>query len=633
MQHLMKPLFKRYYSLLTPLNLFDNTNPFSKILQLCKSGELSGALQLLKSIDPGEISAKPVLYASLLQTCTKVLAFNHGLQIHAHVIKSGLEFDRFVGNSLLTLYFKLGTDFPETRKVFDGLFVKDVISWTSMISGYVRVGKPMNSLELFWKMLAYGVEPNAFTLSAVIKACSELGDLKLGRIFHGVVLGRGFDSNYVIASALIDMHGRNCALDDARQLFDELLEPDAICWTSIISALTRNDFFDEALRFFYSMQRDHGMCPDGFTFGTVLTACGNLGRLKQGKEVHAKVITTGFCGNVVVESSLVDMYGKCGSVGESQRIFDRMPIKNSVSWSALLGGYCQNGDFKSVIQIFRKMEKVDLYCFGTILRTCAGLAAVRQGKEVHCQYIRKGGWRDVIVESALVDLYAKCGCIEYAQTIFDQMPVRNLITWNSMIGGFAQNGRGEEALRIFNQMVKEGIKPDYISFIGILFACSHRGLVDEGREYFISMTKDYGIKVGIEHYSCMVDLLGRAGLLEEAEILIETSDFRDDSSLWAALLGACTTCTNYEIAERIAKRVMELEPDYHLSYVLLANVYKAVGRWNDALRIRRLMKDRGVNKMPGKSWIETKNNLGSSFDFENSLVPGESNFLDVEGMG
>lgn len=629
----MKPLFKRHYRFVSPLNLSNNTNPLAEILQLCKSGELSGALQVLKSIDPGEISLKPVVYSSLLQTCTKVSAFNCGLQIHGHVIKSGLEFDRFVGNSLLTLYFKLGTDFFQTRKVFDGLFFKDVISWTSMISGYVKVGKPMSSLELFWEMLACGVEPNAFTLSSVIKSCSELGDLKLGRGFHGVVLGRGFDSNTVISCALIDMYGRSCALDDARQLFDELLEPDAICWTSIISALTRNDAFHDALIFFYSMQRDHRMSPDGFTFGTVLTACGNLGRLKQGKEVHAKVITTGFCGNVVVESSLVDMYGKCGSLDESQRIFDRMPKKNSVTWSALVGGYCQNGDFKSVIQIFRKMEKVDLYCFGTILRTCAGLAAVRLGKEVHCQYIRRGGWRDVIIESALVVLYAKCGCIDCAQTIFDQMPVRNLITWNSMIGGCAQNGRGEEALKKFNKMVKEGIKPDYISFIGILFACSHRGLVDEGREYFISMTRDYGIKAGIEHYSCMVDLFGRAGLLEEAENLIDTGEFRDDSSLWAALLGACTTCTNYETAERIAKRVMELEPDYHLSYVLLANVYMAVGRWNDALTIRKLMKDRGVNKMPGKSWIETNNNMGSCSDFENSLVPEESKLLDMEGMG
>ncbi|KAF2283195.1 hypothetical protein GH714_043525 [Hevea brasiliensis] len=410
-------------------------------------------------------------------------------------------------------------------------------------------------------MLGFGVQPNAFTLSAVIKACSDLGDLRLGKCFHGVVMIRGFDSNHVIASALIDMYGRNYGLDDARRLFDELLEPDAICWTSVISAFTRNDMYDKALGFFFFMQRKLGLAPDGFTFGTVLTACGNLGRLKQGKEVHAKVITSGFSGNVVVESSLVDM----------------------------------------------EVEEVDLYSFGTVLRACAGLAAIKQGKEVHCQYVRRGGWRDVIVESALVDLYAKCGCVDFARRIFTNMPVRNLITWNSMIGGFAQNGRGGEALQIFDEMIKEGIKPDYITFIGLLFACSHAGLVDQGKKYFMSMTKQYGIKPGIEHYNCMVDLLGRAGLLEEAENLIENADCSDDSSLWAVLLGACATCTDSASAERIAKKTMELEPDYHLSYVYLANIYRAVGRWDDAVKIRRLMKNRGVKKMPGRSWIESNN--------------------------
>lgn len=508
--------------------------------------------------------------------------------------------------------------------MFDGLFVKDVISWTSMISGYVRSGKPRNSLELFWEMLAFGIEPNGFTLSAVIKACSELGDLRLGWCFHGVVMRHGFDSNHVISSALIDMYGRNYESGDARQLFDELPEPDAICWTSVISAFTRNDLFEEALGFFYVMQRDHGLIPDEFTLGTVLTACGNLGRLKQGKEVHAKVVTSGLCGNVVVESSLLDMYGKCGSVDESRRVFDRMPRRNSVSWSALLGVYCQNGDFESVIELFREMEEADLYCFGTVLRACAGLTAVRQGKEVHCQYVKRGGWRDVIVESALVCLYAKCGCVSFAYTIFMQMQVRNLITWNSMICGFAQNGKGQEALRIFNEMIKEGIKPDYITFIGVLFACSHTGLVDQGRKYFISMTKDYGIKAGTEHYNCMVDLLGRAGLLEEAENLIENADCKSDSSLWAVLLGACTTCTNSITAERIAKKMMELEPNYHLSYVLLANVYRAVGRWNDALEIRRVMENRGVKKMPGRSWVESNRNFGSHLDMGSFVVPGKS---------
>ncbi|XVF44438.1 hypothetical protein PTKIN_Ptkin02bG0120100 [Pterospermum kingtungense] len=581
---------------------------YSQILRFCKSDQLFPAIHLLNSPHFPTLTSssnKPLLYACLLQTCTTVQSFSHGLQFHAHVIKSGLETDRFVGNSLLALYFKLGSDFRETRRVFDGLFVKDVISWTSMVSGYIKAGKPESSLEMVFEMLGLGVEPNGFTLSAVIKACSVLGKIRLGWCFHGVVVKRGFDSNRVISCALIDFYGRNWQLNEVCQLFDELPEPDAICWTSIISALTRNDLYEEALRFFHMMQRNHGLSPDGFTFGTVLAACGNLGRLRQGKQVHARVVISGLCGNVVVESSLVDMYGKCGLVAESQRVFDRMSIKNSVSWSALLGVYCHNKEYESVIRIFREMDEIDLYCFGTILRACAGLAAVRQGKEVHCQYVRRGGWRDVIVESALVDLYAKCGCIDFAYRIFVQMSNRNLITWNSMIFGFAQNGRGGEALSIFDEMIKEGIKPDYISFIGVLFASSHTGLVEQGRKYMTLMTEEYGIKPGIEHYNCMVDLLGRAGLLEEAENLIESADFRDESSVWAVLLGACSTSTSSSTAERIARKMIELAPDYHMSYVLLANVYRSVGRWNDAIKVRKLMKDRGVKKTTGMSWVET----------------------------
>ncbi|PQM39103.1 pentatricopeptide repeat-containing protein [Prunus yedoensis var. nudiflora] len=509
----MKLVFKRHCSSLTSLNLQSTKNPSpkqSQILRLCKLGLLSDAIRVLNSIDSGEITLKPILYASLLQTCTKAVSFNHGLQIHAHVVKSGLETDRFVGNSLLSLYFKLVPNMSETRRVFDGLFVKDVISWTSIITGYVRAGKPGNSIEVFYDMLKFGIEPNAFTLSAVVKACSEIGNLRLGLCFHGVVIGR-------------------CA-----PAVDELTEPGAICWTSVISAFTRSDLFEEALGFFYLMHRYHGLSPDGFTFGTVLTACGNLGRLRQGREMHAKVITHGLRGNVVVESSLVDMYGKCGSVEYAQRVFDRIPKKNSVSCSALLGVYCQTGDFESVIKHFREMEEADLYSFGTVLRACAGLAAVQQGKEVHCQYVRRCGWRDVIVESALVNLYAKCGCIDFARRVFTQMPVRNLITWNSMICGFAQNG--------------------------------------------------------------------------------------------GVLLGASTTCSNSTTAERIAKKMIELQPDYHLSYVLLANVYRSVGRWDDALEIGRIMQDRGVKKTPGKSWIESNNKLGSFLPVGDVEIPRRINF-------
>uniref|UniRef100_A0A803N1K4 Pentatricopeptide repeat-containing protein n=1 Tax=Chenopodium quinoa TaxID=63459 RepID=A0A803N1K4_CHEQI len=365
-----------------------------------------------------------------------------------------------------------------------------------MISGYVRV-KPQKSIGYFWAMLDDGIEANAFTLSAGIKACSEIRDVRLGRCFHGVVFRGGFELNDVIASALMDMYGKNGCLMYARNVFDKLSVPDPVCWSSIISALIKNDLYEEGLAYFYVMQTEYKVVPDEFTYGSILSACGNLERLKQGKEVHARVITAGLCGNVVAESSLVDMM----------------------------------------------MKDPDLYSLGTLIRACAGLAAVKQGREVHCQYIRKG-MRGHIIESALVDLYAKCGCVDYAQRLFMQMPNRNLISWNTMISGFAQNGRGLEAIELFNKMVQEGVQPDYISFLSVIFACSHTGLVEQGQEYFFSMTEVYGIKPGTEHCNCMVDLLGRAGLINEAENLIEKAECKDSFSLWPALLGGCTTNKN-----------------------------------------------------------------------------------------
>ncbi|XP_027061161.1 pentatricopeptide repeat-containing protein At1g03540-like [Coffea arabica] len=632
----MKQFLQRHYSsFLLPRSPRPTSIPppaTSQIIHLCRSGYLSDAIHLLNCThsDFSKVSSQPaILYATLIQACTKLSSFSQGLQFHAHVIKSGLETDRFVGNSLLALYFKLCPNFRDTRKVFDGLFYKDVVSWSSIISGYIRMGKPGFSIDLYMEMVGCGVEPNGFTLSAVIKACAELGELRLGKCFHGVVIKCGFQFNHVIASALIDMYGRNYESGDSRKLFDELIEPDAICWTSVISAYTRNDLYEKALGFFYRMHRKGGLFPDGFTFGSLLTALGNLGWLKHSRQVHAKAIAAGFSGNVFIESSLVDTYAKCGLVNESQLVFDRMIEKNAVSWCALLGGYCQKGDFEKVVELFRHMEEVDLYSFGTVLRACAGLAAVRPGKEVHCQYLRRGGWRDVIVESALVDLYAKCGCVDFAFRIFSQMPVRNLITWNSMISGFAQNGRGGEAIKMFNEMIKLGVKPDRISFVSVLFACSHSGLLDQGRQYFVSMKDNYRIKAEISHYSCMVDLLGRAGKIEDAEDLINSSEFRNDSSLWAALLGSCTTGTDPTVAERIAKKMMELKPDYHLSYVLLANVYREIGRWNDALELRRQMQDKKVNKMPGMSWVET--NSGISFlSYENPLEMPARDLVEEE---
>ncbi|KAL4569848.1 hypothetical protein LXL04_025492 [Taraxacum kok-saghyz] len=601
----MNLLIRRHHSSFAPLKLQSTIE--RDIISLCKRDLLFDAIHLLNSNQCHKIfTKKPILYAILLQTCTKSQAFNVGLQLHSHVIKTGLVTDRFVGNSLLAHYFKLSSNFIETKRVFDGLYFKDVVSWTSMISGFIRVGKPRCSLDLFKEMLGLGVEPNGFTLSSVIKACSELGDVNLGRGFHGIVIRLGFDTNHVIASSLIDMYGKNYIPYDARNLFDELLEPDHICCTTVISAFTKNDLFEEALKFFHSMLSKYKISPDSSTLGTIITACANSGRLNQGKQVHSKIITSGIHDNIILDSSLVDMYGKCGSLNESRQVFDKMTKPNSVTWGALLNGYCEKSDFNTVINLFREMKEVDLHNFGTLIRACAGLAAVRQGKEVHCQYLRKHECRYIIIESALVDLYAKCGSIDFAYKLFNQIEFKNLITWNSIISGFAQNGRGLDAINMFNNMIKEGMKPDNISFIGVLNACSHAGLVNEGRGYFTLMKEKYKIEGDFKHYNCMVDLLGRAGLIEEAESLIKESRFEDDKSLWTTVLGACSSSSSSDFitAERVAKKMMELDPDYHLSYVLLANVYRANGRWSESVKVIEGMKERGIKKTLGKSWID-----------------------------
>ncbi|CAN4117502.1 unnamed protein product [Withania somnifera] len=436
---------------------------------------------------------------------------------------------------------------------------KDVVAWSLMITGYFRVGKFDIALRLYIEMVDCGSETNGFMLSAVIKGCCEGGMLKMGSGVHEVVIKSGFDVTNVV---VINMYGKNCAFWDAVKMFDELFEPDSVCWTSVMLALTRNELHNEALGLFYRMYRKNGLAPDLFTFGSV-----------HGREVHGKAVTSGVSGNVVVDSSLVDMYAKCGVVDESRSVFERMEKRNFVSW------------FYTVIELFRMMGEVDLYCFRTVLRACAGLAALKSGKEVHCQYLRR----------ALFDLYVRCGFDNYAYVIFRQMKVRNSVTWNSMIAGFAQNGKSVEAIAVFEEMLSEGVKPDYISFIVILFACSHSGMVDEGRKYFLSMINEYVIKAHIEHYSFMVDLLGWVAEVEEAESLILGVEFRNDASLWNScskkeILGFLSSSTNPTVVELIAKKMMELNPDYPSSYVLLANIYRAVGWWADALQIRRQMR-------------------------------------------
>ncbi|KAJ3707924.1 hypothetical protein LUZ61_011629 [Rhynchospora tenuis] len=593
---------------------FQRLSP-SQILSYYKSGKLSiaAALSHLNLGPPCPAQrTEPLLYSRLLRALPAPSShFSFGLLLHCHVIKSGLLAWPLVANSLLPFYLRLYPLRPAiARHLFDELRpLCDVVSWTSLVSGYLRASQPEEALKLFVVMPRWGIEPNEFTLSAAVKACSALVDPSVGGSVHAVVVTRGLSGNFVVASSLIDMYGKRALVSDAQKVFDELPERDSICWTSIISALTRNDKYQDALYLFFLMLKSR--CPlalDGCTFSSVMTSLGNLGRLKQGRELHAVAVVSGTCyGNIIVESSIVDMYAKCRAMDDSRRTFDRMYVKNAVSWCSLLSGYCHLGFYRTVLSLFSGMSKdaVDVYTLVTVVHACAGLAAAKAGKEVHSRIIRTTcGLHHFEVESALVDLYAKCGLIAYASRVFIRMPVRNIITWNSMICGFAQNGMGGEAIKLFRTMIREGTAPDHITFIGVLSACSHTGMAKLGKEFFKLMERKYHILPRVEHYNCMVDLLGRLGLLKEAENLINGSGFRDNAALWGTLLGACMNHLDSEIAEHAAKKIIVLDPDYHRSYVLLANIYKTVDRWKEALEIRKVMWDRSIKKTAGTSWVE-----------------------------
>ncbi|XP_059074052.1 pentatricopeptide repeat-containing protein At2g33680-like [Cryptomeria japonica] len=324
-----------------------------------------------------------------------------------------------------------------------------------------------------------------------------------------------------------------------------------------------------------------------------------------------------------ISSALVDMYAKCGSMDDAEKAFRRLPRHDAVSWTAMIGGYVQNGFGVEALELFCTMRKVDIdpdeFTFSSILTACASLS-LEVGKQVHAHVKKIGQELDVTVGNALVTMYSKCGSIDNAQEIFERMVQRNLTSWNSMILACAQHGQCKGAIKLFEQIQTSQVKADGITFLGVLHACCHKGFVAEGRHYFHLMSRDRGIIPREEHYACMVDLLGRAGQLIEAEDFINSMPFKPGIMVWQTLLGACTSCGNMELGIRTAEHLLSLDPQDSATYVLLSNIYAAAGRWDDRARVRKLMKDRGVRKEVGCSWIEVNSKV-HAFVLDSRLHP------------
>ena len=550
-------------------------------------------------------------YSSILNACASTGALEWVKEVHMHAREAGFESDVRVGSALVHMYAKCGS-IDDARLAFDKMQERDVITWNVMIGGLVEHGCGHEAYELFLQIQREGFKPDAVTYASILNSCASTGALEWVKEVHMHAREAGFESDVRVGSALVHMYAKCGSIDDARLAFDKMEERDVITWNVMIGGLAEHGCGHEAYELFLQMQRE-GFKPNAITYISILNACASAGALEWVKDVHTHAREAGFESDVRVGSALVHMYAKFGSIDDARLAFDKMQERDVITWNVMIGGLAEHGCGHEAYELFLQMQregfKPDAFTYSSILNACASAGALEWVKEVHMHAREARFESDLRVGSALVHMYAKCGSIDDARLAFDKMQERDVVTWNVMIGGLAQHGCGHEALEVFRSMIADGVKPNEISFVAVLSACSHSGLVDEGRRLFLAMTQDYGIEPTVVLCNCMVDVVGRAGHLEEAKLFIDKMPVEPNEATWGALLGACRTYGNVDLGKLAANELLKLEPMDASAYVLLSNIYAAAGKWEEVLWVRTMMQERGIRKEPGRSWIEVDNKV------------------------
>ncbi|KAM7506945.1 hypothetical protein LguiA_017398 [Lonicera macranthoides] len=538
-------------------------------------------------------------------------------------------------------------DLRRARQLFDKIPEPDLKSWTVLIAAYTKEGFPKEAIKIYTELRDRNFRPDKFVLLSVAKACATSRDLIKANEIREDVIKYGFRSDLLLGNALVDMYGKCRNLEGARKVFDNLQVKDVISWTSLCSCYVNCGMPREALRVFSDMGLN-GMRPNSVSLSSILPACSDLKYLNPGREVHAFVVKNGDGENVFVSSALVDMYASCSCISQAQLVFDNMPQRdivswnviitahfangesekalsllnrmrtegvklNYASWNCIIGGCMQNGQTQQALEILGKMQesgfKPNQITITSVLPACTHLESLRGGKEIHGYIFRHWFIEDITATTALVYMYAKSGELQLSHRVFDMMPRRDMVAWNTIIIANSMHGNGDKALSLFNEMINSGIKPNSVTFTGILSGCSHSKLVDEGLSAFYSMSREHGVKPDAEHYSCMVDVLGRAGRLEEAYRFIQEMPIEPSASAWGALLGACRVYKNVDLGRIAAKCLFDIEPLNPGNYVLLSNILVAAKLWGEASETRKLMRDRGIKKVPGCSWVQVRNKV------------------------
>lgn len=561
-------------------NLMPNLVSWSAVIGgFSQNGYDEEAIELLYRMRAAGFGANARTLASVLPACARLEKLSLGRELHGYITRHGFMSNPFVVNGLVDMYRRCA-DMGNALKVFSKYSMKNAVSFNTMIVGYSENGDISKAKELFEQMELAGITK------------------------------------------------------------------DIISWNSMISGYVAGFWFDEALSMFRCLLME-GFEPDSFTLGSALSACANLACLRQGKEIHSHAVVRGLQSDTFVGGALVVMYSKCQDTEAAQMAFDEVTERDTPTWNALISGYAycdrqehiqeliqkmkgegfepnvytwngiiaslvENGHYDSAMKLFTEMQTLnlrpDVYTVGIILPACSRLATIERGKQVHAQSIRYGYDSENHIGAALVDMYAKCGSIKHAPLAYNRIKNPNLVSHNAMLTAYAMHGRGEEGITLFRKMMEDGFRPDHVTFLSVLSVCVHAGSVETGHEFF-DMMGNYNVKPTLKHYTCMVDLLSRAGQLNEAHELIRKIPIEPDIVMWSAFLGGCVVCGNVALGEIAAEKVIELEPHNSANYVLLANLYAHAGRWDDLAKTRQMMNSRGMQKSPGCSWIEDRDGI------------------------
>ncbi|WCJ40454.1 Pentatricopeptide repeat (PPR) superfamily protein [Euphorbia peplus] len=550
-------------------------------------------------------------------------------------IKVGCEGNVVVGTAILNAYMRTGS-LDNAFEFFEGMPERNEYTWTSMISAFSQCGRLNDAIALYGRDSEKGLATRTTMIAAYMQN-GRVDDAK--KIFDEIV-----NPNVVTWNSMIGGYAQNGMLEEAKAMFLQMPLKNAASWAAMVAGFVHNGINDEGLKFFTKLHRT-GMIPNHSTFTSALSACANIGDVEIGKQIHCLTIKTRCHLNSYVENGLISMYAKCNSVGEVSKLFNRMNVRGAVSWNSLISGlsdnnmlnnaqnsfqymamrdvvswttiisaYVNTGQTETALQLFLDMSssgvKPNDLTVTSLLSACGSLGATRLGEQFHGLILKHGFVSCICVCNALISMYFRCGCLD-GLYVFEGMVEKDIVTWNAVLTGCAQNGNGKVAIKLFKQMEASGVSPDEISFLGVLSACSHAGLVSDGWDYFISMSQDYDIIPSIYHYTSMVDLLGRAGQLSEAEALIKNMLVKEDFVIWDSLLAACRVHRNLRFGQKVAEKLLEMGTRRSGTYVLLSNLYASQGMWEKAGEVRKLMKQNIVKKEPGISWIQIKNKVHS----------------------